>query len=302
MSSVETNAPARWGGTLALAALAPIAWGSGYYVTETFLPPDRPLFGAMVRALPFGLLLLALRPRLPKGIWWWRALVLGTLNIGAFFVLIFIAAYRLPGGTAATLTATAPIMVMLVAWGLIGERPRVAVAGRRGRRRGRRRPAGAPRRLRRRPDRRRRVVRRRRHVVGGLRARQALEAAGRPAHLHRLAAGRRRPGAAAGRADRRGRAADAWTRARSAASSTSASPGRSSRTSSGSAACAELPAGAVSLVGLLNPVSGTIIGVVLAGESFGGSQALGLLMVLAGILAGQPAVIDRLRRRRSAGR
>jgi len=44
--------------TLALAALAPIAWGSGYYVTETYLPPDRPLFGAMVRALPFGLLLL----------------------------------------------------------------------------------------------------------------------------------------------------------------------------------------------------------------------------------------------------
>ena len=42
--------------------------------------------------------------------------MLGTLNIGAFFVLIFIAAYRLPGGMAATLTATAPIMVMLVAW------------------------------------------------------------------------------------------------------------------------------------------------------------------------------------------
>jgi len=62
----------------------------------------------------------------------------------------------------------------------------------------------------------------------------------------------------------------------------------------------QLPAGAVSLVGLLNPVSGTIIGVVLAGETFGGSQALGLLMVLAGIVAGQPAVIDRLRRRRSA--
>ena len=115
----------RWR-TLGLAALAPIAWGSGYYVTETFLPPDRPLFGAMVRALPFGLLLLAFRPELPQGIWWWRALVLGTLNIGAFFVLIFIAAYRLPGGTAATLTATAPIMVMLVAWGLIGERPRAA--------------------------------------------------------------------------------------------------------------------------------------------------------------------------------
>ena len=62
----------------------------------------------------------------------------------------------------------------------------------------------------------------------------------------------------------------------------------------------QLPLWAASLVGLLNPVSGTILGVALAGESFGGSQALGLLLVLAGILAGQPAVTDRLRRRRTA--
>ncbi len=51
-------------------------------MTETYLPPDRPLFGATVRALPFGLLMLALRRQLPQGIWWWRSLVLGTLNIG----------------------------------------------------------------------------------------------------------------------------------------------------------------------------------------------------------------------------
>src|SRR4051812_6940650 len=127
--SVETGEPARWGATLALAALAPIAWGSGYYVTETFLPPDRPLFGAMVRALPFGLLLLAFRPRLPHGTWWCRALLLGTLNVGAFFVLIFVAAYRLPGGLAATLTATAPVMMMLLAWGLVRERPTVLSLG-----------------------------------------------------------------------------------------------------------------------------------------------------------------------------
>jgi probable blue pigment (indigoidine) exporter len=58
-----------------------------------------------------------------------------------------------------------------------------------------------------------------------------------------------------------------------------------------------LPAGAVSLVGLLNPVSGTVTGVVLAGETFGAVQALGLLMVLGGILAGQPSAVARLRRR-----
>ena len=121
MLSMESN----WR-VLAATTLAPIAWGSGYYVTETYLPPDRPLFGALVRALPFGLLLLAFRPRLPRGDWWWRAAVLGVLNVGAFFVLVFVAAYRLPGGLAATLTATSPIAIMLLAWLLVRERPAVA--------------------------------------------------------------------------------------------------------------------------------------------------------------------------------
>lgn len=105
------------------AALAPIAWGSGYYVTQEFLPPGRPLFGAAVRALPFGLVLLALRPGLLQGSWWWRTALLGALNFAAFFVLIFVAAYRLPSGVAATLTATAPLFVMVFAWALAGERP-----------------------------------------------------------------------------------------------------------------------------------------------------------------------------------
>ena len=82
----------------ALTALAPIAWGSSYYVTAHFLPPDRPLFGAAVRALPVGLAMLAFARRLPSGDWWWRAGVLGILNIGAFFPLIFLAGYHLPGG------------------------------------------------------------------------------------------------------------------------------------------------------------------------------------------------------------
>lgn len=108
------------------AAIAPIVWGSGYYVTQAYLPPDRPLFGAAVRALPFGLLLLALRPRALRGAWWWRTAALGVLNFSAFFVLIFVASYRLPSGVAATLTATSPLVVMLLAWLLAGERPRAA--------------------------------------------------------------------------------------------------------------------------------------------------------------------------------
>ena len=40
--------------------------------------------------------------------------MLGVLNIGLFFPLIFLAAYHLPGGLAATLQATSPLAVM--AW------------------------------------------------------------------------------------------------------------------------------------------------------------------------------------------
>jgi hypothetical protein len=58
-----------------------------------------------------------------------------------------------------------------------------------------------------------------------------------------------------------------------------------------------LPAAAVSLVGLLNPVTGTVVGVTLAGETFGPSRLLGLVLVLGGALLGQPAVIEAVRRR-----
>lgn len=117
--------------TALVTAVAPVAWGSTYLVTESFLPPDRPLFAATVRALPAGLLLLAWRRRLPHGDWWWRSAVLGLTNIGLFFPLIFLAAYHLPGGLAATLQATSPLAVMAIALPLLGERAalvRVAAA------------------------------------------------------------------------------------------------------------------------------------------------------------------------------
>lgn len=112
-----------------LTAVAPAAWGTTYIVTEKFLPPDRPLFAALVRALPIGLVLLAWRHRLPTGRWWWKAAVLGVLNIGMFFPLIFVSAYYLPGGLASTIQATSPLAVMTVAWLLIGERPALVRIG-----------------------------------------------------------------------------------------------------------------------------------------------------------------------------
>ncbi|GID27350.1 EamA family transporter [Paractinoplanes brasiliensis] len=96
---------------LLLTALTPAVWGTTYAVTTEFLPPDRPLLAGVLRALPAGLLLLAFTRRLPHGSWWWRSAVLGTLNIGLFFALLFLAAYRLPGGMAAVLGAAQPLVV-----------------------------------------------------------------------------------------------------------------------------------------------------------------------------------------------
>ncbi|MFF5386955.1 EamA family transporter [Streptomyces sp. NPDC013012] len=108
-----------------MTALAPISWGSTYYVTTEFLPPDRPLFTGLMRALPAGLLLLALTRTLPKGAWWGKAAVLGALNIGAFFPLLFLAAYRLPGGVAAVVGSVGPLFVVGLAALLLGDRPTV---------------------------------------------------------------------------------------------------------------------------------------------------------------------------------
>ncbi|GGU41779.1 EamA family transporter [Streptomyces lavendofoliae] len=108
---------------IGLTALAPVSWGSTYAVTTEFLPPDRPLFTGLMRALPAGLALLALTRSLPRGAWWWRSAVLGALNIGAFFPLLFLAAYRLPGGVAAVVGSVGPLFVVGLATLLLGERP-----------------------------------------------------------------------------------------------------------------------------------------------------------------------------------
>ncbi len=114
---------------VALTALPAAIWGSTYAVTQQWLPPGRPLFAATVRALPVGLLMLLWLRRLPKGDWWWRSLVLGSLNIGIFYALLFFAAYRLPSGLGATLVATAPMVTMGVARLLLRQRPaRISLA------------------------------------------------------------------------------------------------------------------------------------------------------------------------------
>lgn len=112
-------------------ALTPMVWGTTYIVATETLPEGRPLLAATIRALPVGLAFLAATRRLPTGAWWWRSIVLGVLNIGAFFALLFIAAFRLPGGVAATAGAIQPLVAGALAAVILGEvfTRRTAIAG-----------------------------------------------------------------------------------------------------------------------------------------------------------------------------
>lgn len=109
-------------GRIAVTAIAPAVWGTTYIVTTHLLPDGHPLFAAMMRALPAGILALLIARRLPQGAWWWRSIVLGTLNMAAFFPLLFVSAQHLPGGVSATLGAAQPIVVAFLAVLILRER------------------------------------------------------------------------------------------------------------------------------------------------------------------------------------
>ncbi|MGM7669072.1 DMT family transporter [Microbacterium sp. A93] len=110
-----------------IAAIGPIVFGSTYWVTHEFLPADSPLWGSAIRALPAGLVLLLVVRRLPHGAWWWRSIVLGTLNMGLFFCLVYVAAQLLPSSVAASITSVAPLMIAGFAWLILHERPTARV-------------------------------------------------------------------------------------------------------------------------------------------------------------------------------
>ncbi|MGO1854777.1 MAG: EamA family transporter [Microbacteriaceae bacterium] len=129
--TITTPAPAPLGapaetrnrvGWTALTAIVPMVWGTTYIVTTHMLPEGHPLFAAMMRSLPAGLIALLISRQLPHGSWWWKSLVLGTLNMGAFFPLLFLAAQELPGGVAATLGAAQPIVIAFLAVAILHER------------------------------------------------------------------------------------------------------------------------------------------------------------------------------------
>lgn len=107
-----------------IASAGPLLLASAYVLTE--LLPSSPLWNAAMRIVPAGLLLLAVHPRRPTGPWWWRSLVLGGLNFGAFCALQAFSLHRLPGGTVATIAAMQTLLVPVGAAAILGDRLRAS--------------------------------------------------------------------------------------------------------------------------------------------------------------------------------
>ncbi|WP_417424718.1 EamA family transporter [Hoeflea sp.] len=101
--------------TILITILGPMLWGTTYIVFTETLPVDHPLLIGALRALPAGLILLMLNPRIPPIAALKRHAAIGASNIGVFFALLFVAAARMPGGLAATLGAIQPLAVILIA-------------------------------------------------------------------------------------------------------------------------------------------------------------------------------------------
>lgn len=279
------EATARWA---AVTAIAPVAWGANYYVTRQFLPPGDPLYGATLRALPAGCLLLLLSRRLPHGSWWWKAAALGALNTSAFFVLVYIASQRLPTHSASTVMALSPLAMALAAWFLLRERPkRVQVVG----------------------------------AVTGLAGVCLMVlpgAGGATDPVGLLASASAMAASSVGYVLTKRWSTDipvltstAWQLMAGgllllpvAVALEGAPPTVDVRSGLAYAYCAvvatavaclawftglrHLPAGTVGLVGLLNPVTGVLFGTLVAGEAFGAAQLGGMALIFAGIAIGRP--------------
>jgi probable blue pigment (indigoidine) exporter len=285
----------RWA---AITAVAPIAWGATYFVTLHLLPHGYPFWGGVLRALPAGLVLLAVTRRLPRGSWWWKAAVLGTLNMGVFFALVYVAAQLLPTSIASTVMALSPIPLMLLGWALLAQRPAVPAA------------IGAA----------LGIVGVVVMLAGGS---GAIDGWGLAASITAMLmssvgfvlARRWSDGIDALSLSSWQLIAGGLVLLPAALLVEGAPPPLDPVALAGFAfvsliagalafACwftglKHLDAGVVGLIGLLNPATGVILGTALAGESFTARQVVGLALVAVGVILGQPAVAALLRRRRT---
>ncbi len=111
---------------LLITLLAPLLWGTTIFTAQMWLSElnSYSLFLSAMRCLPAGLLLLAIggwKVHTPL----WKIAVLGVLNFSVFFSCLFYAGWVMPGGMAATLIAATPLVVVLFAWPVLGDKPHV---------------------------------------------------------------------------------------------------------------------------------------------------------------------------------
>lgn len=112
-----------------LAMIPAFFWGTTYAMTQFTLPDWPPLLLGAIRALPAGLLLLALKPSLPNKTDWPVLIKLGAINIALFFSLIFIMALTLPSAISGVGMVSVPVFAMLFHWLVSKKRPSTLQAG-----------------------------------------------------------------------------------------------------------------------------------------------------------------------------
>lgn len=103
-----------------LAVIPPALWGSTYLVTTELLPPDKPLLAATLRILPVGILIILFTRYLPTRDQWAKLIVVSVLCMSLFHWALFLSAYQLPGGLAALLVSSQPLMVVILAYIMFG--------------------------------------------------------------------------------------------------------------------------------------------------------------------------------------
>ncbi|MFC7760243.1 DMT family transporter [Catellatospora bangladeshensis] len=225
--------------------------------------------------------------------------MLGTLNMGAFFALVYLAAQTLPTSVASTIMATSPVAMMLIAWAALSARPAAAQL------------AGA-------------VL-----GIGGV-CLMLLDGGGTVAPRGVLASGAAMAMSSLGYVLAKKWSADvdvfsltAWQLLAGgalllpAAVAVEGAPpvldaaalagfGYVSIVATALAFAAwfaglrHLSAGTVGLIGLLNPMTGVLLGAAVAGEALAAHQLAGLALVFTGIVVGQPVAARLLARLRPA--
>ncbi|MGF1695419.1 EamA family transporter [Vibrio lamellibrachiae] len=111
-----------------LAMIPAFFWGTTYAVTQYTLPNWPPLLLGALRALPAGLLLLMVKPTLPKKGEWQVLFSLGLINIATFFGLIFVMALTLPSAISGVGMVSVPVFAMIFHWVIGNKRPNLLQA------------------------------------------------------------------------------------------------------------------------------------------------------------------------------